>query len=332
MITPRLLRRSLVRALQWRLLFLWWASLLVPGAIAALPVFRFLRLQLDHSPRARDLVAFLDGATLSDLLRQLGENGAGEAMVLGLAGAVLSLLLVAPFMAGALVTAARSDEPLPLPALLAGAGELYARMVRTALCGLVPLGIGAGLAAGAIKLALKVGEHDLTETAAHAHLRAGLLLAVVAVFLFQLVVDAARALFAAEPSRRSAALALWSALRLLVRRPLRMLGIGGLASLAGFGAAAVLMAVRLRLEQGSALRIGLAWALAQAAQVAIGWGHAARIFGLAELARADAADRTRAFQLAPPATSPPPSLPSSSTERAAPELSAPLSTRDASGT
>ena len=331
MITPGLFRRSLVKSLQWRLLLLWWASLLVPGAIAALPVFHFLRNQLDHSPRARDAVAFLDGATLSDLLRQVGENGAGDAMALGLASSALVLLFVAPFMSGVLVTAARSDDPLPLSRLLAGAGELYARMLRTALCGLVPLGIGAGLAAGAIKLASKVVEHDVTETAADAHLRTGAIAAIIAVFLFQLVVDAARALFAAEPSRRSAVAALWSALRLIARRPLRALGIGALGSLAGLGGAALLMIVRLRIEQGSAVRIAVAWALAQAAESAIGWGRAARLFGLAELARADAADRTRPFRLEPPATSPPP--PSLQAQPlSALRTPAALSPRDASGT
>ena len=328
--TPRLFRRSLLRALQWRLLLLWWASLLVPGAIAALPVFHFLRRELDHSTRARDAVAFLDGSTLTDLLRQLGENGAADAVALGLAGAVLTVLLVAPFMAGAVVTAARSDEPLPLPRLLAGAGELYARMLRTALCGLVPLGLGAGLAAGVLKLASKLIERDLTETAADVHLGLGVVAAIVAVFLFQLVLDAARALFAAEPSHRSALAALWSALRLMVRRPLPALGIGALGSLAGLGPAAFLMIVRLRIEQASVPRIAVAWALAQAAHLAIGWGRAARIFGLAELARADAADRTGAFRLEPPSTSPPPlvALPAV----VALETAVPLSPKDASGT
>lgn len=330
MITPGLLRRSLVRTLQWRLLFLWWASLLVPGAIAALPVFHFLRNQLDHSPRARDAVAFLDGAMVSDLWRQLAENGAREAVALGLVGSALALLVVAPLMAGALVTAARSDEPLSLPRLLAGAGELYARMLRTALGGLLPIGAGAALAAGALKLASKVVERDLTETAADVHLAIGAGAAVVVFLLFQLVVDAARAHFAAEPWRRSAVVALWSGLRLLVRRPWRALGIGALGPAPGLVAAALLMLARSRLEQASVPQIAIAWALAQAAHVAIGWGHAARLFGLAELARADAADRTRVPWLEPPEASLPPP-PVRQEALAAPEAPAPLSPRDASG-
>jgi hypothetical protein len=293
-ITPRLFRRSLAQALQWRLLFLWWASLLVPGAIAALPVFHFFRRQLDHSTRAREVVASVDGAMLFDLARQLGENGAGEAMALGFAGGTLALLFVSPFMAGATVAAARSDEPLGLRRLLAGAGELYGRMLRTFLCGLLPLGIGAAIAAGVIKLSAKMVERDLTETAADGHLRNGAIAAAVAIFVFHLLVDAARAQFAAEPGRRSAAAALWSAVRMMVRRPLRALGLGALGIAAGLGGAAVLMVVRLRIEQRGAVAIGFAWILAQAAQLAIGWGRATRICGLAELARADSADRARA--------------------------------------
>ena len=38
MITPRILRRSLRSALQWRLLLLWWASLLVPGVEDGVPI------------------------------------------------------------------------------------------------------------------------------------------------------------------------------------------------------------------------------------------------------------------------------------------------------
>jgi len=81
-ITPRLFRRSLRQALQWRLLALWWASLLVPGLIAAHPVGHFLRAQLDRSTRAKDLVAWIDGATLLDLARQVEENGAMNSMAL----------------------------------------------------------------------------------------------------------------------------------------------------------------------------------------------------------------------------------------------------------
>ena len=290
MITPRLFRRSLTGAFQWRLLLLWWASLLLPGAIAALPVLRFLQRHLDHSTRA------LDGSTLMELVRQLGEDGAAASIGLGFTGGVLALIFVSPFTAGAMVAAARSDEPPRLSRLLAGAGEFYGRMLRTLVAGLVPLGIAGAIGMGAFKLAERAVERATLESAALRSATAAAIVFAVILFVAHLVVDGARAQFAAEPGRRSAVLALWSSVRLLARRPLRMLGIGGLGALIGLGGAAVLMAVRFRIEQ-----VGLAWVLAQAAHLAVGWGRATRIFGLAELSRADEASRSRPFQLEPPA-------------------------------
>jgi hypothetical protein len=304
-ITPRLFRRALRSALQWRLLLLFWASLLIPGAIAAAPVAIFLRRQLGHWTRAEEVVAWLDGSTAVELFRQVEAPGGGIAIGFGLLGGALSLLLIAPAMAGATAAAARSDEPLPLQRLLAGAGEFYGRMLRTFLLGLLPLGIGAAIAAGIFKLVERADDRAIWETQVRTHLRIGLAAAAVAVFLCHLLVDGARAHFVADPTRRSAFLALWSSLRLLVRRPLRMPALGVLGSVAGLGTALVLMAVRLRIEQRSAWLIAVAWFLAQGAQVAIGWGRGARIFGLADLARADAAGRAKALRMESAVSNPP---------------------------
>jgi hypothetical protein len=326
-ITPRIYRRSLRKAMQWRLLFLWWASLLVPGAIAAMPVAAFLGANLDHSTRANDIVAWMDGSTVIDLLHSLGDSGAAAAAALraGTIGAVLTLLFIAPFMAGAMVTAAHSDEPLPLQRLLAGAGEMYGRMLRTALCGLLPLALGVGLAAAAFKMASKANEHAIWERDAISRLHQASIAAAILFFVFHLLVDGARAHFSAEPSRRSAVAALWGAVRLLVRRPLRMLALGAAGSIAGLGIAALLMLLRLRVEQAGTFSIAMAWVLAQAAHVSVGWGRGARIFGLAELLRADTAERARAFRMEPPASSPPALVQSETLEALAPPLATPSS-------
>ena len=311
MITPRLYRKAVAGALQWRLLLLWWAALIVPGAVAALPVMRFLQKHLDHATHQA-----MDGAVLLDLLKQLGENGAGEQMFHGAVSAALVLLFLSPFVAGAALTAARSDEPLPLQRLLAGAGEYYGRMLRTAFAGLVPLGIGGALAALAFKLADKANQSVTTETLARRNLAFAAIAGGAAVLITHVLVDAARAQFAADPSRRSAVMAHWAALRVIVRRPVRSLGLAGIAVLLGPGIAFALMALRLQITQAGLVRIGLAWLLAQGAQVTIGWGRNSRIFGFAELSRADTADRERSgkpFAMAEPATSPPPAMVESST-------------------
>jgi hypothetical protein len=320
--------------MQWRLLFFWWASLLVPGAIAAVPVAAFLGANLDHATRGSgDTVAWMEGSTVIDLIHKLADSGAGAAFRAGIVGAVLTLLFIAPFMAGATVTAAHSDEPPPLQRLLAGAGEMYGRMLRTSLCGLLPLALGGGLAAAAFKMASKANENALWETDAIRRMHQASVAAAIVFFVFHLLVDGARAQFAAEPSRRSAVAALWGALKLFVRRPLRMLAVGAAGSIAGLGIAALLMLLRLRVEQAGTFSIALAWVLAQAAHVSVGWGRGARIFGLAELIRADTADRARAFCMEPPAGSPPALVESETLEALAPPPAFPssLSPRGGSG-
>jgi hypothetical protein len=67
--------------------------------------------------------------------------------------------------------------------------------------------------------------------------------------------------------------------------------------------------------------------LAQAGHLSIGWGRATRIFGIAELARSDTADRARseAFRMEPPASSPPPIVQSEALEALVPPSAVPLS-------
>jgi hypothetical protein len=307
-ITPRLFRRSLAAGAQWRPLFLFWLSLLLPTLLATLPVLGFFSALLATSPRAQQVVAWLDGNTLLELLRQAGDPQFGAALPGGYLAGLLVLLATAPAVSGAMVAAARSDEPLRLRPLLGAAGELFGRMVRLALVGAVPLGIGGAIAAGAFKLAENAGEKAILATQAGRQFAAATVVSALVLWLAHLTLDAGRAVLSAEPQRRSAFLAWTAGVRLIARLPVRALAVGLLGSVAGFGVAAGLMLLRLRLEQSTAARVGMAWALAQVAVVAVGWGKAVRISGLAELARADAAERLRkrAFQMSPPATSPPP--------------------------
>jgi hypothetical protein len=292
-ITPRLLRRSLRRGFRWRVLLLFWAALLLPSAIATAPAFAFLRQHLDHSPRAPHVVAWMDGETLLDLVRQLGENGASRTIFFGLGAAALGVLAIAPFVAGAMVSSAREGEALSLARLCAGAGGLYGRMLRTNVAGLVPLGVAAAAVAGLAKLAIGAGERALTETAAMRGFTLAAAGAAAVLFIGHLLVDGARAQFAADPDRRSALGALRASVRLLARRPGRTLSIGLLGAAVGLGLPVALMSLRLQIVQAGPVTLALAWSLAQMARVAVGWGRAARIEGLAELTQADIAERER---------------------------------------
>ena len=294
MIAPGLMRRSLRQSLRWRVLAIGWLLLLVPTAIAAAPGFAFVRRQLDHSLAAAGSVAWMDGATLLDLVHQLlSGGGPSQALLAGGIGALLVLLLTAPFAAAAMVAASGAAEPLPFPRLLAAAGGLYGRMLRAAIVGLVPLGLAGALAALATRIALRANEDVTTETAAQRNLWLAAGAASALLFLAHLFADAARAQFAADPSRRSALGAFAAAARLLTRRPFRSLAVGALGAAVGLASASATMALRLQIVQSGPAAMALAWLLAQAAVVAVGWGRAMRIEGLGELSRTEAAFRAR---------------------------------------
>ena len=306
MITPGLLRRSFASAAQWRLVLLAPLLLLVPAAVAMIPIARFLGEQLDHQPRWKELVPRLDSQALFALVKQLGTPGAAG-LPSGFLTSVLVALVLTPLIAGAALAAARSDEELDLRELLRGAAEHYGRLLRMQVASLLPLGAFFGAVAGLTVWQTKLVERSLTEAQA---LRNGrLILAAIALlgFLANLVLDAGRAWFAAQPSRRSAFFALGAGVKLVVRRPLQSLTIG-LVTAAALLLPAAVMVLRQRVTQGSGGTVALAFLLAQLAVALVAYGHAARLIGLTELARADLADRARKpeFEMAPPRTSPPP--------------------------
>lgn len=315
MIAPGLFRRALARGAQWRVLVLWVAALLLPSALVALPVFAYLGRLLDHAPQAKGLVRALDSAALIELLRQLGEPFASDAMAQGLSLAAVATWLLAPPLAALSVAAVREGGRPRLRELLRGAGDLLGRLLRMALVAALPLGVAAAGAALAFKLAENAAQAATLESAAQRASRLSWAAAAALVGLAHVTLEAGRAHFAAQPSRRSAFLAWWSGVRLLVRRPLRVLGLCAVTAALGPGLGAVLMALHLRLGPSSAGGVLISFLLAQLAVAAVAWGRVSRLAGLSELVLADAAQRLRRgppFEMAPPLTSPPPAAPAPS--------------------
>ena len=307
MITPGLLRRSFTSAAQWRLALLGPLLLLLPAAIAMIPIARFLGEQLDHAPRWKELVPRLDSSAFFALVKQLGTPGAAG-LPSGLLASLLTALLLTPLLAAAALTVARSDEAPVLRELLRGAAEHYGRLLRMQVAAFLPLGLFFAAAAALGNLQSKLAERAVTEASAQ---RTGrLILAAIALlgFLANLVLDSGRAWFAAQPSRRSAFFALGAGVKLVVRRPLQALTIGLVTALATLLFPAMVLVLRQRVTQGSGGTVAFAFLLAQIAVALVAYGHAARLIGLTELARADLADcaRNAAFEMAPPRTSPPP--------------------------
>ena len=156
-------------------------------------------------------------------------------------------------------------------------------MLRTFVCGLLPLAVAAALAAAAFALANHANEKLVSETTADRDWVFASLPPALAFFVAHLLVDAARAQFAAALAAGRALLALWTALRLFARRPLRVLLIGLVGGVGAVVPAALFMLLRLQLTQ-VVRRPGRPCLVARPGSAArVGFGRNTRIFALAEL-------------------------------------------------
>jgi hypothetical protein len=277
---------ALRRGADWRYVALYVAALLVPAAVAYVPMSSFFESLFDFSTRSNEVVAWLDSPALTEVFRQLGTpeaTGLGS----GIVGAVIVTAIVTPLLAAGALVVARTSAPLDFRALLGGAAELYPRMIRTSVASCIPLGMAGAGAAFAFRLAHASSETAVLESTAT---RARLVAIVVSVILFWLAnvtIEAGRAHLGAEPQRRSALVAWWSGVRLLARRPLPVLGLSLVTTVVGVGLAFVVTAIRFRITQSGGASIAFAFVLAQLAVAALGWGRSSRLVGLVALIKRD---------------------------------------------
>jgi hypothetical protein len=276
--------RAAGAALQWRLL-LWWALLLLlPAMVAALPVWRMLSASLDQSVHAPQLASRLDMLAIADIGGIVQDRWSPAIGTGGMVALALTLLL-SPLLSGMTIAAARAPGRLGMGALLAGGAQEYPRMLRTLLWAVVPLGIAGALGGAAFHAAGNSAANAILESdAGHATRIAALVAALVFVVLHA-TVDAGRALLGAERRRKSAVAAWWGGLKLLLRRPLALLGSYLVITVLGLGIAALLALARLQVPAlGAGGTIG-AILLAQLIVIVLGWMRSARLFALMALAR-----------------------------------------------
>jgi len=265
-------------ALQWRLLLIWLAAVLLPTALLALPIWSSLSPLLDHSVRAPELARALDGVAIADMFAELRHN-AVALQAGGLAAIVLTLLL-SPFLTGAIVTAGRARETATLRELAVGGVAEYPRMARMLLWGVVPLGAAIALGGALLDAADNyAGKMVLAGDAEHLRLAA----TVAAALLFalaNLTLDAGRAQLAIDRRRGSAVKAWWWGVKLLLRRPGAMLGAYAVLTAAGLLLAALLAVARLNVAGSNVALLLAAFVLAQLIALALAWMRAARLFAL----------------------------------------------------
>jgi hypothetical protein len=278
------------RAADWRYLMLFVIAVFVPTSLLLMPVASFFGSFFDTSPRAVELMGTLASGPFVEIMRQIGEPSAA-AIGPGLRASLLVAALFAPALAAAAVALARTSPTrgaLPLRALLGAIGELYPRMVRTAVVSLLPLGVAAAIIGATMHFADQAKERAVLESSASRLTVITTVVAVLLVWLANVTVDAGRAHFAVEPERRSALLAWWSGLKLTARKPLAVIGLSLVTTLVGVGLAAVLTAIRLRVPQSGSASIAVTFVVAQIAVLPLAWSRAARMIGLADLIRGQA--------------------------------------------
>jgi hypothetical protein len=270
-------------ALQWRLLALWAAVLLIPTALAALPMWQLLSNSLDHSVHAAQLAASLDLSTIADIVATSSRNGTGVGN--GNLLALVFTLLLSPLLSGMTIHAARAPQTPGFGALVLGGVQEYARLLRMLLWAVVPLGVTLGLCAMVIGAAHAYGEKAVLESSADT---ATLVAACIAALLFAIgdaSLDAGRAILASDRRRKSAVVAWWHGFKLLLRRPVatlsRYLGI----TLLGLALAAALAIARLNVPAIGAGGFVAAFLLTQLAVVALAWMRSARLFAMLALVR-----------------------------------------------
>lgn len=272
------LKNAARAALQWRLLLIWLAAVLLPSLLLALPVWSVLSDVLGHSVRAPELARALDLIAFADVAGELRRNLV--ALQAGALAALAATLLLSPFLTGVIATAGRAHETARFRELFAGGMAEYPRMFRMLLWGVVPLGValGAGAALGeaAEKYALDAtlaSDAWRWSTAAH-------IVTAVLLLLANLTLDAGRAQLAVDRRRTSAVKAWWWGLKLLLRRPSAVVGAYLALTVGGVLLAALLALARLQVAGSNVLLLVAAFVLAQLIALAVAWMRAARLFAL----------------------------------------------------
>lgn len=277
------LPRAARSALQWRLLLLWAACLLIPTLVLAMPMWQVLGAGLDNSVHAARLAQELDLAAIADLMGQSGKHSVSFNNA-GLLALILTLLL-SPLLSGMVVSAARAEQTLGFAGLVGGGVREYPRMLRMLLWAIVPLGVALALGSAAMDAAEKYGATAILSDDADMASNLGLLVMGLLFAIAHATVDAGRAALAIERRRNSAVKAWWAGFKMLLKRPFATLGSYLLISIAGFALAALLTLARLNLPfMGMASFIG-GIVLTMLVVAAIAWMRSARLFAMIDLAK-----------------------------------------------
>jgi hypothetical protein len=285
-----------VGGLQWRLLLLWTLISLLPTLVVALPLWRTLDVMLGHSVHADAWAKHFNGLMFGDVFVALGRDNPWIGMAF-VAGVILTLA-ISPFLTGMVVAGGRAGRALSFGGLLQGGAAEYGRMLRLLLLALVPYALFGLVAQAASSFADSRVDVALLPSTAQMYSYGALAVALLFFAMAQTVVESARAQFLADIVLRSAFRALGRGFLQFVRRPFASLLVYLVITLVG-GTLAVLIAAWRGHTVAAGSGLFVAFLIAQAGVVVIGWMRAARLLALAGVAAISPVHRRRRTDFAP---------------------------------
>lgn len=284
---------ALFSALQWRLLLLWVLILLLPVAMAALPMLQALGGLLNHSTHATAWAQQFDAVMFGDVMQALGHQHA--TLHGALAASVLLAVLLLPWLNGMVLASGRAGRALGFGQLLQGGLSEYGRMFRLLLWSVLPYVAAGYLVQLGLDKADDVADAATLESRAMTAQHIAWWGAGVAIVIAQAWVESARAAFIADVTLRSASVAMLRGLMQLLRRPFSTLFAYLLVTLIGFALAFAAGLARVYALSVGAQGLLLGFLLGALVVIALGWTRIARLFALAEIARSLGGARRSSF-------------------------------------
>jgi hypothetical protein len=268
------------RSAERRLILLWVVAIGVPTLLIASPLYMLLAPHLNHSIDSAALASKLDVRVLVDLpgIIFLFPEAIGAASI----ASILIGFVMYAWLNGLAIGASRCKPAASFSVLIAAANGQFWRMLRMGLWALVPVGVALAIA-NALGKSIEHAETEAVvasslDTARNLHTLLTLLLLAMA----QCSVEVARTFLAIDPRRRSVVRSWWHGLGMLLRHPVALFGVWLVPSFLSVVLSAVLMLVRLNINQGSALGLIAAFLVAELIVAFMAWMRITKLYALIE--------------------------------------------------
>lgn len=277
------LAHGLRGALQWRIWLLWIAATGLCALIGSMPVWNWLGGVLDHSLLGH---AVGSGNAPELMIEALSTKDAPlGVLAAGIQFATLLMLLVSPMLGGATVAAARSRETLRFGDLLRGGISEYGPMLRMLIWSVIPLGLAVLAAVSIMGVNETAHEHAVLASELDIGRRIALIVGGILFVLAHASLEAGRGWLAADARLRSAIKAWWRGLKLLLRRPLAVLSVYLVTTVAGLLLAVLMVGVRQHIDAYTGLGFILSMLAGFGISAVLAWSRIARLFGMQSLAQ-----------------------------------------------